>query len=580
MKNPIDVFDVCRHFACDYAQEVSPALWKRVDGLLRTRNLPKLAEFATTVLGQQSTLADVRFSLQVSAFFKKNASLSFDVDTKAEALKNFFNAEAICEASNERLGDYYDSLELTDFQQIIARAAAWIENVLGPFKDFTDVLPEHLRLTSGATLTLPRRKSQPHSKLRLPIEGTHAAIPYIKALGHKLGFEKLRVREVVCNRVVTVPKNWKTDRTIACEPLGNLPLQLAFDSYAKDRLRRLTNIDLSSQKQNQIKARIGSESGNFATLDLEQASDTICRSLVLLLLPYDWWLYLERIRSPMYCLKKNGKTSVYQKFSSMGNGATFALETLIFASLAAAVGSKDFSVYGDDIVVETEYADDLIAVLQHAGFTLSKHKSFVSGPYRESCGMHYYEGTLVTPLFFRTDGRNNSDYCLLLNYIAQLGFPGSRLWKYARERFRERSLPLIPFNGDPTMGIWIDTHTCYHMRVIRLSAHGYPYFKGYAAVAKQSYVESLSTYILWHFRKNYRRRRGRDHLTPFFPSLCRIMGKVLPQEFEEEATLGSLVASMFPKRRKVSVVYFPVNPQVIPVHIYSWTDYLLRNPAE
>jgi hypothetical protein len=96
-----------------------------------------------------------------------------------------------------------------------------------------------------------------------------------------------------------------------------------------------------------------------------------------------------------------GNTTVeYEKISSMGNGATFELETAIFWAISSSVAG-DSVVYGDDIIVPTEHAPEVIELLEFCGFKCNPKKTFVSGPFRESCGGHYFQGVDVTPPYFR-----------------------------------------------------------------------------------------------------------------------------------------------------------------------------------
>jgi hypothetical protein len=207
------------------------------------------------------------------------------------------------------------------------------------------------------------------------------------------------------NKVQCVPKNWKTDRTIAIEPTMNMYVQKGIGNVLRRRLKRVA-VDLDDQTTNQRHALEGSILNDRATLDLSMASDTVSTEIVYQLLPPDWLSALEQCRSPMGVLP-SGKKIVYRKFSSMGNGYTFELESLIFWALAWAVTflhDGDMSllgVYGDDLVIDSNVADQLKDVLSYAGFTINDSKSFVKGPFRESCGKHYFNGIDVTPFYIK-----------------------------------------------------------------------------------------------------------------------------------------------------------------------------------
>jgi hypothetical protein len=210
---------------------------------------------------------------------------------------------------------------------------------------------------------------------------------------------------VAGNRIVTVPKNYKTDRTIAIEPDMNLYVQRGFGRYIRRRLQ-LVGVDLNDQTRNQKLACIGSLSGTLATIDLSLASDTISRGLVDRFIRPDWTSALGQCRSPFGVLP-SGEKIFYQKYSSMGNGFTFELETLIFWSLAIAyarIHGEEVSricVYGDDIIVPSTMAEGFCGLLSYCGFTANSKKSYWSGPFRESCGKHYYSGYDITPFYVK-----------------------------------------------------------------------------------------------------------------------------------------------------------------------------------
>ena len=203
------------------------------------------------------------------------------------------------------------------------------------------------------------------------------------------------------NKISFVPKTAKTFRSIAIEPLLNGFVQKGIDLYLRSRLEQ-DGTFLNDQSRNQRMAREGSldDSDNgFVTIDLKSASDSISIELVRYLLPEDWFRLLDRTRSTSYEL--NGDIKVFSKFCSMGNGFCFPLETLIFVSACYACGcgvnGVDFSVYGDDIIVRKRYASSVLNLLKHWGFKANTEKTFIEGPFRESCGSDWFGGKDVRP---------------------------------------------------------------------------------------------------------------------------------------------------------------------------------------
>lgn len=211
------------------------------------------------------------------------------------------------------------------------------------------------------------------------------------------------------NRVTFVPKTALVDRVIAIEPRMNIFAQLGLGALMRSRLKR-AGLDLDDQGPNQVLAHKGSVDGTVATIDLSMASDTIARELVRELIPEPWYNAMDWVRSKTGRLVENGiETTVrYEKFSSMGNGYTFELESLIFWALALGVcehlnlsHEKKALVraFGDDITVPVEAVELLRESLTFCGFRMNPEKSFSSGVFRESCGADFFNGVNVRPYF-------------------------------------------------------------------------------------------------------------------------------------------------------------------------------------
>lgn len=265
-------------------------------------------------------------------------------------------------------------------------------------------------------------------------------------------------RRLVCsnhNKVTFVPKTALTHRAIAIEPMLNVYLQLGVGAFFRQALKRV-GCDLDDQSRNQKLARLGSLDHSPlgpATLDLEMASDTLSTELVRELIPPDWFDYLNALRSHEGRL---GEEVVrWNKFSSMGNGFTFELESMIFYALSQAMSDlsgytdlssrylgspyANLSVYGDDIIVPAGMAEGLIRVLRFAGFRTNAEKSFTSGPFRESCGEDFYEGTAVRPFYLKRRITRWKDLIFLYNSLHHhlvVQTPYSPLRRTCLERLR------------------------------------------------------------------------------------------------------------------------------------------------
>lgn len=237
------------------------------------------------------------------------------------------------------------------------------------------------------------------------------------------------------NKTASVPKNWEKDRPIAIEASMNVFCQLGLHTFMMKRLRRY-GIDITSQQKNRSLAEFYSANwdneNSGATIDLSMASELNALKLCEILLPPAWYDLLLDLRSWGTTPGSEIQIEDYSKMSSMGNGFTFALETLIFGALVYGVTQKynaalwhqkdkqiDFTksvaIYGDDIIVPSAIARDVLFILEQAGHKPNLKKTFVEGPFRESCGADFVSGTPVRPFFLRRIPKNVKDFYHLVN---------------------------------------------------------------------------------------------------------------------------------------------------------------------
>jgi hypothetical protein len=358
-----------------------------------------------------SSLEAARGSLLISEVFSKYDDGKPSEDKEKNTWKRFHEAEDQCQQTNHAI--YMRGQLNTPFWRLVR---ARVHNALGRFD--WDECARSFAFGPGSTTRLTKVRSAAAYKYSGIPETTpgNAVIarcaithlPIWKQVVLYRGDDLCRdfVKVVPGNSVIAVPKNYKTDRTIAKEPDMNIYVQKGIGRAIRRRLYRI-GVNLDDQTRNQRAAREGSLTGQLATIDLSMASDTVARELIHALLPADWCTALEQTRSPVGVLP-SGEQIRYQKFSSMGNGYTFELESLIFWAIAqqcavSNIWEKDSSicVYGDDIVVPTHCAADVCSRLAEAGFTPNAKKTWTDGPYRESCGKHYYSGIEITPFFIR-----------------------------------------------------------------------------------------------------------------------------------------------------------------------------------
>lgn len=265
-----------------------------------------------------------------------------------------------------------------------------------------------------------------------------------------------RLNLIAFNKVSFVSKTAKTHRCIAIEPLGNSFVQSGAEWYLKERLK-LFGIDLSDQGWNQLMARFGSLFELLCTMDLSSASDTIATMLVKALTSSEWFSFLNAIRSPCYLDPVTGAQVKYNKFTSMGNGFCFPLQTILFVSIVRAVikienpDHRHHTVYGDDIIVPSSVATQVMTALKFFGFVPNKDKTFLKGPFRESCGADWYNGRDVRPVYL--DYHLSNDVALRIFHNATLRSPSvADLFSGVRPRLRgmhRGRLLLRPLKQDP-----------------------------------------------------------------------------------------------------------------------------------
>lgn len=196
------------------------------------------------------------------------------------------------------------------------------------------------------------------------------------------------------NRWSTVPKNNLKDRSICLEPLCNMLVQRAVGLGIRKCLKDRLGIDLDTLADVH-RCRISDPS--VATIDLSDCSDTISTDLVEYLLPHRVLKHILACRSDM-TLGPDDNFYIVNKVSSMGNGFTFDLMSLILTALAKSLDDTASS-FGDDIICQNRVAGELVSSLQVAGFRPNVEKTFIDSDYRESCGAHYIDGCGYVTVF-------------------------------------------------------------------------------------------------------------------------------------------------------------------------------------
>lgn len=273
------------------------------------------------------------------------------------------------------------------------------------------------------------------------------------------------IRLTPCSTITFVRKNRDTSRSICTEPSLNMFYQLGLGEILRARLKSFFGIDLQvQQERNRRLACRGSLDDSVVTLDLESASDSVSLRMCAEMLPPWFNAMLVDLRCPR--TKVRGREIELHMVSTMGNGYTFALQTMLFCCVVRAAAqmervrlekpgssTSNWGVYGDDIIVPSSLARRVCRLLELLGFRVNSDKSFFEGPFRESCGGDYYLGHPVRGVYIKSLKTPQSRYVAInqLNeWSAVTGIKLPRTVGYLRDSVMDLA---IPYHEAPDSGI-------------------------------------------------------------------------------------------------------------------------------
>lgn len=373
---------------------------------------------------------EVRDAYAATKFLSKFKGLTLDYDLDEVALRKFEKFELLCAGTNKRFRDLsrdplFSGSRVWLHNAIIRK----IERILGAFN--VEEFFSHPDWGPGASTLIKRANASPQEKFQCETGITRDLYNLISPIIIESAFPQWGSHLIysgfpnfqVGNKIVTVPKDASTNRVIAIEPGLNLFFQLSIGEMIKSRLLRI-GIDLRYQTRNQDFALYGSKTRKVATIDMSSASDSISYGLVRELLPPRWFSVMESCRSRYGQL--GGRLLKWEKFSSMGNGFTFQLESLIFYATALAcveylhLESDLVGVYGDDVVIPTPAFELFSSMIEFYGFQINVKKSHLYSSFRESCGAHFYEGWDCKPLFLKEELSTIQSVFRLANAVRRL----------------------------------------------------------------------------------------------------------------------------------------------------------------
>lgn len=374
------------------------------------------------------------------SFLSKNESLDTGYDKKKRGLAKFAQFEQQCKETNSRFRSYRE-LENSQYATWLFVMRRKIDLILGDFdaEEFFDSSawgPGVTTLLKGSDVSATRKFQ---SEIGITREA-YALMGSSLASAYPGWFREERVSDSSVliqegNAITTVPKNSKIDRIIAIEPGLNLFFQKGVGKMIRNRMVR-RGVDLNHQTANQQKAKLGSVTGHLATVDFSSASDSIAKKIVEHLLPSDWFQVLNSLRCRVGSFE--GKKVLWEKFSSMGNGFTWELESLIFYAAALTtcemlhLDDREVGVYGDDVIIPSVAYEGYRKFCEFLGFSVNTEKSFYSGVFRESCGSHFFRGLDVKPIFHKKRISDAFSIYKLANSVRRLSH--SRSFNYGCDR--------------------------------------------------------------------------------------------------------------------------------------------------
>jgi hypothetical protein len=237
------------------------------------------------------------------------------------------------------------------------------------------------------------------------------------------------------SRLKFVPKTFSKARGICIEQLETQYLQQGIKNALYYRIEHhpLTKgrVNFTDQSINGRLALYASSNRKLATIDMSSASDRISRKLVK---------YLFSGNEPMLDALLALSTETIElpdtisfitdfpcaKFAPMGSALCFPVMALVHFALIKAIlvlstTSRDnlshLYIYGDDIIVPTECVQAVYDWLPMFGMKLNTGKSFHRSLFRESCGVHAYNGVDITPVRFKSVVKDPPRYNELISAL-------------------------------------------------------------------------------------------------------------------------------------------------------------------
>lgn len=280
-------------------------------------------------------------------------------------------------------------------------------------------------------------------------------------------------------KVCPVPKTMKSPRIIAIEPVAMQYVQQSIQNFLYKKIESTWpfagHVNFTDQTINQELALKSSEDSSHATIDLSDASDRVPLDLAIRMFDShpDLRDAILACRSTRAKLPDGTIIGPLRKFASMGSALCFPIEAMYFYTICviAILDQKKLPVsfanlyeicqtiyvYGDDLIVPTDQAITVLDYLQKYNCKVNSAKTFVSGNFRESCGVDAFNGYEVTPTYVRYDRpKNRHQASEIISWVATANsFYKKGFWSTASFMFSklEDLIGRLPYVGDDSEGL-------------------------------------------------------------------------------------------------------------------------------
>lgn len=278
------------------------------------------------------------------------------------------------------------------------------------------------------------------------------------------------------SRLRLVPKDSRGPRIICMEEQELMFLQQGLADKMRNRIEThpLTRgrVNFRDQEVNRQLAKHASYTclsyAPKATLDMKEASDRVSRELVSTL--FSGLPLLKRALLSLSTRRielPSGVEICSNKFAPMGSSLCFPIMSIVHFAIGTAVMklqsgrsykalAESYHVYGDDLIVDTEYVGSFFEWFPKFGMKFNQGKSFVQGPFRESCGYDAFLGKNVSPQRVKKRFFDSADPRLVVagldceGHLHARGY--TRTAEYLRtviaaRRFGTEVIPFVPYGS-------------------------------------------------------------------------------------------------------------------------------------